>query len=311
MQVRERPFGGEFRLDTGRDFVVACRQTGVRVVVLDDVPIAVKQRFKHARVGVPGNLFIATRHLSYAVVAGGIPLNLLPNSVDANVLDEGHRHKPGWPTSVSIAAQSCEVRWVSEVTKDTATNGEGHRHAWDQVVENTTLYVSSVVRPHVNPERLLIASEVTVHEDVSGQVCFCSNVVRLRLGAVEYEHFSYFCVDSVRCVISNGEVFWVKELTNAKVSRCGGKDVNRFNCGCVVTGPLDVNLNWHANRRFLLERDWIHPFHISTKDGGSLCIEPKIVWWVKRNERRCLVVCVKRAIVVRIPITGFATVVTW
>ena len=90
VQVRERPFCGEFRLYTGCDFIIACWQTGVRVIILDDVAIAVKQWFKHVRVGVPSDFFVAAGYLSYAVVTGGVPLNLLPNSIDSDVLDEGH-----------------------------------------------------------------------------------------------------------------------------------------------------------------------------------------------------------------------------
>ena len=145
-------------------------------------------------------------------------MDLLPNTVDADILDKGHRDKARGAAAVAVTAQPSEVGWVSEVSKDTASNREGHWNAWDQIVENTTLDVSSVVRPHVNPERLLIASEVAVHEDVCSEVRLGSNIIGLRSVAIESKHFGHFCIDSVRCVVANGQVFWIEELPDAEVS---------------------------------------------------------------------------------------------
>ncbi len=205
-------------------------------------------------------------------------MNLLPDAVDANVLDKGHRHEAGCTAAVTVAAQTCEVGWVSQVSKDAATNREGHGYAWDQVVENTTLDVGSVIGPHVNPERLFVASEVIVHEDISRQVRLCANIVGLGLVSIESEHFCHLGIDSVGCVITNGEVLWVEELSNAEVPRCGGQHVNRFDCGRVVSSPFDVDLNWQTWRCFELARNWIHPVNVPAENCGGLCVKPQFVW---------------------------------
>ena len=128
---------------------------------------------------VPDNFFVTTWDLSLAVVGRGIPLNLLPRTSNAQVLNERQGSPSGSIGSVPVVAETGEIGRRSEVSKQTAKDGEGDWCILDTVVEDASIPVCSIVSLEVKPEGLLVASEIRPRRVIHRQVGFCTNEVGL------------------------------------------------------------------------------------------------------------------------------------
>ena len=151
---------------------------------------------------------------------------------------------------------------------------------------------------------MLVAAEIGPSGVVHGHVGFSAHEVGLRFVAVEHEHLRDFGIHSVGGVVADGQVLGVEELPDTEVARCIGQNVNGFDGGGVVGGPLNVHLHGELRCSLNDASDGIQPVNMTGEDGWALRVQPEVVWQVQRDVGRCLVVCVKDTVVVVIPIRG-------
>ena len=304
VEVRERPFVGQFGRNPSNDLNVAGRQTRVRVVVPYDVAVAVQDHVVLLGQIVPGDFFVATGDLAHAVVGRGVPLHLLPRAADTEVLDEGQRRPSGGVGSVAVVAQTGEVGRGRQVAEQAAEDGESDRRIFDAIVKQSAVPIGGVMRLEVEPERLLIAAEVRPCRIVNRHVGFSAHKVGLGLVTVEHEHLRDLGVDPIGRVVANRQILRVEELPHAKVAGSVGQNVDGLNGGRVVGRPLDVHLNRELRCRLDHAGNRVQPVNVPCKDGGALCVQPEVVWKVQRDVGWCFVVGVENAIVVVVPIGG-------
>ena len=158
------------------------------------------------------------------------------------------------------------------------------------------------MRLEVEPEGLLVASEIGPCRVVNRHVGFSTDKVRLRLVAVERKHLRHLCVDSIGGVVAHRKVLRVKELSNAEVSCRIREHVDGLDGRGVVGRPFDVNLHGHLGCRLNHGGDGVQPVHMTGKDGRTLGVKPQVVGEVERDVRWWLVVGIQSAVVVAVPI---------
>ena len=304
VEVRERPLGRQFGRNSSDDFDIARRQTCVRVVVPNNVAVSVQDHVVLLGQVVPRDFLVAAGDLANAVVGGRVPLHLLPSTADAKVLNEGQRSPSRSVRAVPVVTQAGEVGGRGQVAEQTTEDGEGDRRVADAVVEQAAVPIRRVVRLEVKPERLLVAAEIGPSRVINGHVGFSTHEVGLRFVAVEHEHLRDFGIHSVSGVVADGQVLGVEELSDAEVARCIGQNVDGFDGSGVVGGPLNVHLHGELRRSLNDAGDGIQPVNMTGEDGGALRVQPEVVGQVQRDVGRSLVVCVKDAVVVVVPIRG-------
>ena len=304
VQVGERPLRGKLRRNSSDDLNVAGRQTRVRVVVPNDVTVAVQHHVVSLGQVVPGDFFIATRNLTDTVVGGGVPLHLLPRAADAQILDKGQRSPTRCVGPVAVVAQASEVGGRREVAEQTTKDGEGDRGVLDAIVEEPAVPVCRIVRLEVEPERLFVAAEVGPCRVIDRHVGFSTHKVGLRLVAVEHEHLRDFGIHTVGGVVADGQILGVEELTHAEVATGVGQDVDGLNGRGVVGRPFNVHLHGELRRRLNHTGDGVQPVDVPGKDGRALRIQPEVVRQVEGDVGGCFVIGVEDTVVVVVPIRG-------
>ena len=169
---------------------------------------------------------------------------------------------------------------MRSVSEEPSEDGEAHRHLADAVVVETTLPIGGVVGLEVQPEGLLVRTEVGPRGVVHGQVGFNANRVFLRGVAVEDKHLGDLCIDAVGGVVTDRQILGVEELAHGEVALLVGQDVDGLEGGRVVGRPLDVHLNREVGRGFEHLRDGIDPIHVTRENGRSLGVQPQRIWHV-------------------------------
>ena len=308
VQVGERPLRGQFRRNSGDDLNVAGGQTRVRVIVPNDVAVAVQHHVVRLGQVVPRDFFIAARDLTDAVVGGGVPLHLLPCAADTQILDKGQRSPTRCVGPVAVVAQASEVGGRREVAEQTTEDGEGDRGVPDAVVKEAAVPVCRIVGLEVQPERLFVAAEVGPCRVIDRHVGFSTYEVGLRLVAVEHEHLRDLGIHTVGGVVTDGQILGVEELTHAEVATGVGQDVDGLDGRGVVGRPFNVHLHGKLRCRLNHTGDGVQPVDVPGKDGRALRIQPEVVRQVEGDVGGRLVIGVKDTVVVVVPIRGQVSV---
>ena len=156
----------------------------------------------------------------------------------------------------------------------------------------------------VQPERLFIAAEVRPCGVIDRHVGLSADVIRLGLVAVEREHLGHLCVDAVGRVVTDGQIFGIEELPDAKVTAAVGENVDGLDGRGVVGRPFNVHLNGELRCSLNHTRDGVEPVDMPGEDGRRLCVQPEVVGQVERDEGGRFVIGIEDAVVVVIPIRG-------
>ena len=217
-------------------------------------------------------------------------------------MDKGQRRPSRGVGSVSVVAQTGEVGWGGQITKQASEDGEGDGGILDSVVKESTVPISGIVCLEVKPERLLIATEIGPSRIVNGHVGFGADIVGLGLITVEHEHLRDFGIHTIGGVVAHGQILRIEELPHAEVSCSVGENVDGFDGRGVVGGPFNMNLNRQLRCCFNHAGDGVQPVHMPSKDGRALSVEPEVVRQVERDVGRSLIVSIQNTVVVVVPV---------
>ena len=181
----------------------------------------------------------------------------------------------------------------------------------DARVVDTAVPIGIVVRLEVEPQRLLVRAEVSPRDVVQRQVGVHRHLMMHRFTAVVDEHLGDLRIHGVGAVVTHVDRFRVEELADRVAPPSVGQHIDRLDGRGAVLRPFDVHLHREVGRRLEGERRHVQPFDVAVEDRRGLGVYPQNLRHCDVDVRGCLVVIVRNAVVVMIPITGWFCDPSW